>query len=189
MSFGYIPYISYILQFMYFRINNFDIRPCIFQCSLPNMIIRANIQKIQYIILILHKKTNIYNETSKLPGFTETKEPRFRSQENSFCTELLNNNYILKKNDLVSDPVNGTLNGTINDTLNGTLKLREFDRSIIHILIEDPIITREELAEKMNVSIRTIQRELDNLKNRKIIMRVGSRKTGKWMVDQNEEKV
>ena len=76
-----------------------------------------------------------------------------------------------------------------NGTLNGTLKLREFDRSIIHILIEDPIITREELAEKMNVSIRTIQRELDDLKNRKIIMRVGSRKTGKWMVDQNEEKV
>ena len=93
----------------------------------------------------------------------------------------------MKKNDpvtdLASDPVNGTLNGTlngtINDTLNDTLKLREFDRSIIHILIENPIITREELAEKMNVSIRTIQRELDDLKTRKIIMRVGSRKTGK----------
>jgi predicted HTH transcriptional regulator len=40
----------------------------------------------------------------------------------------------------------------------------------------------------MNVSIRTIQRELDDLKRRKIIMRVGSRKTGKWMVNQNEEK-
>lgn len=73
-------------------------------------------------------------------------------------------------------------------TLNGTLKLSEFDRSIINLIIENPIITREELTEKMNVSIRTIQRELDDLKKRKLIMRVGSRKTGKWMVDQNEEK-
>lgn len=78
--------------------------------------------------------------------------------------------------------------GTLNGTLNGTLKLSEFDRSIINLIIENPIITREELTEKMNVSIRTIQRELDDLKKRKLIMRVGSRKTGKWMVDQNEEK-
>ena len=140
------------------------------------IIFPANIQKKSIHDNDFYIKYQTYIiKTSKLLGFTETKEPRFRSRENSFCTELLNNNYILKKN----DPVNDLVSDSVSAPVNGTLKLREFDRSIIHILIEDPIITREELAEKMNVSIRTIQRELDDLKTRKIIMRVGSRKTGK----------
>ncbi|NCA80738.1 MAG: hypothetical protein EOM76_11250 [Sphingobacteriia bacterium] len=42
----------------------------------------------------------ICNETSKLPGFTGAKEPRFRSQATSFYTELLNNNYIQQNNEI-----------------------------------------------------------------------------------------
>jgi ATP-dependent DNA helicase RecG len=37
----------------------------------------------------------ICNETSKLPGFTEAIEPRFRSQSTSFYTELPNKMFIL----------------------------------------------------------------------------------------------
>jgi predicted HTH transcriptional regulator len=36
----------------------------------------------------------------------------------------------------------------------------------------------------MKVSIRTIQRALDELKKKKLIMRVGSKKSGKWLVDK-----
>ena len=35
----------------------------------------------------------IRNETAKLPGFTNEKRPTFRSQYESFFTEILNNNY------------------------------------------------------------------------------------------------
>lgn len=35
----------------------------------------------------------ICNETAKLPGFSENKKPTFRSQYESFFTEILNNNY------------------------------------------------------------------------------------------------
>ena len=35
----------------------------------------------------------IYNETAKLPGFSENKKPTFRSEYESFVTEILNNNY------------------------------------------------------------------------------------------------
>src|SRR5574344_1164493 len=78
----------------------------------------------------------------------------------------------------------GTLNGTLNEPLNEPLKLSELERSIINIFIENPVITREELSEKMKVSIRTIQRALDELKKKKLIMRIGSKKSGKWLVDK-----
>ena len=40
--------------------------------------------------------------------------------------------------------------------------------------------TREELALEFNVSVKTIQRDLDKLKNK--IEFVGSKKTGKWVL-------
>src|SRR5574344_1669738 len=51
----------------------------------------------------------ICNETSRLPGFTDIKEPRFRSQASSFYTELLNNNYLGLKN----KPVNNSVSDSV----------------------------------------------------------------------------
>jgi len=56
----------------------------------------------------------ICSETSKLPGFTEAIEPRFRPQATSFYTELSNNNYHHQKNDPVNDPVNDSVSDSVN---------------------------------------------------------------------------
>lgn len=45
-----------------------------------------------------------------------------------------------------------------------------------------PRITQEELAVQMGMSVRTIQRLLNILQNENIIVRVGSKKTGEWII-------
>ncbi|HRN16992.1 MAG TPA: ATP-binding protein [Xylanibacter oryzae] len=115
----------------------------------------------------------ICNESAKLPGFSRAKEPRFRSQATSFYTELLNNNYKKHINDPVNDPV----------------RLQNLLQSdLITLLKEDPTITRPELCERLNVSLATIRRALAQLKNLKLIERVGSDKSGHWNVSNIIEK-
>lgn len=53
----------------------------------------------------------IRNETAKLPGFTNEKRPTFRSQYESFFTEILNNNY---GGEVQSEVQNGTHDGSRN---------------------------------------------------------------------------
>ena len=116
----------------------------------------------------------IYNETAKLPGFTEAKEPIFRSQATSFYTELLNNNYRSQTNDPVNDPVKSF-----------TL----LQKDLISLLKETPTITRPELCERLNVSLATIRRAIAQLKELNIIERIGSDKAGYWKVKSGVDKL
>ena len=66
----------------------------------------------------------IRNETAKLPGFTNEKRPTFRSQYESFFTEILNNNY--------SGEVQGEVqNDTHGGILNVAVELSERQKLII----------------------------------------------------------
>ena len=73
-------------------------------------------------------------------------------------------------------------NDTLDDTLNDTLK-----SSIIALLGNDQSITQKELANKLNVSIITVKRKMDELKAAGIVERIGSKKTGHWVVKNNTE--
>lgn len=115
----------------------------------------------------------IYNETAKLPGFTEAKGPRFRSQATSFYTELLNDNYRNQTNDPVNDPVKSF-----------TL----LQKDLISLLKETPAMTRPELCERLNVSLATIRRAIAQLKELNIIERIGSDKAGYWKVKSGVDK-
>lgn len=123
----------------------------------------------------------IYNETAKLPGFTEAKEPRFRSQATSFYTELLNNNYRNQTNDPVNDPVNDS----VNDPVKSFTLLQ---KDLISLLKETPTMTRPELCERLNVSLATIRRAIAQLKELNIIERIGSDKAGYWKVKSGVDK-
>lgn len=130
----------------------------------------------------------ICNEAAKLPGFTKAKEPRFRSQATSFYTELLNNNYRERINEPVNEPVNGPVNGPVNDPVNGPVKLLTLlQKDLIALLKDNPTITRPELGEHLNVSLTTIRRTLAQLKDLKLIERIGSDKTGHWKVNNDDK--
>ncbi len=67
--------------------------------------------------------------------------------------------------------------GTLNGTLNGTLK-----NKLINIIKEQPSIKQNDIAIKLNVSLRTVKRVMKTLVDDKILERVGSKKTGSWKV-------
>lgn len=63
-----------------------------------------------------------------------------------------------------------------NDTLNKMEKL------VYQLLSSNPQYSREELAEKISKTVRTIQRTLNSLRDKEYITRIGSDKTGRWEI-------
>jgi len=49
-------------------------------------------------------------------------------------------------------------------------------------LIENPSFTSNNLAEKIGVTKRTIERTLKKLQEKKMIERIGSKRDGNWIV-------
>ena len=124
----------------------------------------------------------IRNETAKLPGFTNEKRPTFRSQYESFFTEILNNNY--------SDEVQGEVqNDTHGGILNVAVELSERQKLIILAIqnvaqnvAQKNKVNTQYLAETLGVNRKTIQRELADLVEKHIVQWVGSDKLGHWEV-------
>lgn len=70
----------------------------------------------------------------------------------------------------------------INDPINDPIKLSDRERLLLRYLLRSPDLTRKELAEAMGCSESTVKRMLQNLSERKVVMRIGSRKTGQWVI-------
>ena len=77
---------------------------------------------------------------------------------------------------LESGFANVTANVTVNVTLNKSEQL------VLDILQAHPEYTRDDLAESISKTTRTVQRILNSLRDKKVIERVGSDKTGHWKV-------
>ena len=75
---------------------------------------------------------------------------------------------------------NASGNGTVNDTVNGTVNKTE--QSVLELLSVDANITGAELMQKTGKAERTIKRALSALKEKGLIERVGSDKTGHWKI-------
>lgn len=59
-------------------------------------------------------------------------------------------------------------------------KIKERKQKMIDILKEEPNVTLEYCAKKLNLSLRTIKSCIQELKNENLIERVGSKKKGYW---------
>lgn len=77
---------------------------------------------------------------------------------------------------------NVTLNVPKNVTLKSEAKLLNNDYKVLNLLKENPNQTREQLAAKIGIDKRTVQRCLDKLTSAGIISRIGSKKTGYWEI-------
>lgn len=53
---------------------------------------------------------------------------------------------------------------------------------MIELLIENPSLKSIELAEKIGVTKRTIERSFKSLQEKKMIERIGSKRDGNWIV-------
>ena len=84
--------------------------------------------------------------------------------------------FVIKRPILGSDITNVTSNVTSNEVLNRT------EAAVLAILKVHPNISRDELAEKVSKTVRTIQRTLNSLRDKGYIERKGAKQNTSWEV-------
>ena len=72
-----------------------------------------------------------------------------------------------------------TSNGIDNGIDNGVEKN---SNTVLNILKSTPNITQKQLADRTNLSIRTVARELKSLRTTGVIRRIGSARSGYWEI-------
>lgn len=90
------------------------------------------------------------------------------------------------RNGEIGGGINGELNGS-NGEINGELNpallyLNKSELAVYRLLEEVPQTSRREMADKIGVSPRTIDRAIQSLIKKELVERVGSKKTGHWKI-------
>ncbi len=67
-------------------------------------------------------------------------------------------------------------------------ELSETQKAIIELMLKDSRITQTIISKKLNINIRTVQRNIKKLMNFNILNRVGATKGGEWIVNNYERK-
>ncbi len=60
--------------------------------------------------------------------------------------------------------------------------MNKTEKKVIEFLIRNPAYTSAELAEKIGVTKRTIERTFKTLREKEMIERIGSKRDGDWIV-------
>ena len=71
-----------------------------------------------------------------------------------------------------------------NVTQNITVKLTQTQKKILNLIKENPCITQNEIASKLNIARETVNRNMKKLQQEKIIQRLGADKNGSWKILQ-----
>ena len=117
----------------------------------------------------------ITDRTNKL--FNDGKNHvEFNSDDGFFQVTIYNANYGVEVGSDNLQEQNGTVNGTENGTVNKT------EKNILELLSMDSSLTATDLMQKTGKSERTVKRTLASLKEKGLIERIGSDKTGYWKV-------
>ncbi len=75
-----------------------------------------------------------------------------------------------------SEPISEPINEPINELLT------ERQQAIIAVIQQNPTLNREELANKIGLSVATLKREITILREKGYIDRKGSNKSGQWLI-------
>ena len=73
-------------------------------------------------------------------------------------------------------------NGVINDVINGAINISATEQAVLVALKKKPRITKVELQKEISLGKSTIDRAIKSLKEKCLIERVGSNKTGYWKI-------
>jgi len=81
--------------------------------------------------------------------------------------------------------INAGINAGINVEINVEINLTQ--RKILDLMIQNQRITQEEIAQELKRNIRTIEKNINILKEKNIIERIGAKKTGYWTIKGEED--
>ena len=157
----------------YLRSIGFDVTNDIFAKNawyFRNAMVRANYTNLQKGVhetteylevflrnLLLGEKTPLHNRDMHISGILHSETTTFGQIKDS-------------------------VNGPINDPINDPIKLDERENQLLLLLRESPELTRQKLAERLGCSESTVKRELKLLSDKGILRRIGSKKTGVWVI-------
>lgn len=74
------------------------------------------------------------------------------------------------------------VNSSVNAGVNAGVKLSTTQKAIIKLMRENPQITIREMASALGKNETTVSRNIRQLKEKGIVERVGSDKTGSWII-------
>jgi len=75
-----------------------------------------------------------------------------------------------------------TANATANATVNATVKLNKTQKKILSLLHENKNATYDEIAKQLDIERTTVWRNIDAMKKKAVLRRVGEDKNGYWEV-------
>ena len=70
----------------------------------------------------------------------------------------------------------------VNATVNATVKLNKTQKKILSLLHENKSATYDEIAKKLDIERTTVWRNIDAMKKKSVLRRVGEDKNGYWEV-------
>jgi len=79
--------------------------------------------------------------------------------------------------------IGGTIGGAIGGAIGGTIKLTQRQKEIVSILEKNNKISSRELSEKLRINHSAVQKHLNALKRKGIILRIGGTR-GYWQINQ-----
>lgn len=90
--------------------------------------------------------------------------------------------FIIYRPNPISDNSNVTYDVTYDVTYEVEKPLNDTEQAVLAILKQDATISREDMAERVSKTVRTVQRALVSLKEKGYIERVGAKKNSTWKV-------
>ena len=137
----------------------------------PEDFISENLESIVRNPLIL--------KTLFLSDDVETYGSGFRRVYDECSANNVNTEYLLNREGFSFIFVRDVVNDVINDVVN--IKLSDDEKMVLNLLKDNPNLTAVKIAELINKNSRTIQRITNELKNKKMIERIGGTR-GYWKV-------
>jgi ATP-dependent DNA helicase RecG len=115
-------------------------------------------------------------------------EPEFKILPNMFsiCFHIRNNNGTRVGED--DGCVNGGVNVGIDVGINVGISvgLNETQRKIVDLMVKNPEVTTGQISKEIGLSKRRVESNISKLKHLGIVERIGSRKIGRWAVNQEK---
>lgn len=121
--------------------------------------------------------TRIRKEIEDYP----TMEFRYENRSYGFFTELS-----YRKQRITTDLKKDVVKDVAKDVVKDVVKERE--TFILQMIRKDKVISAQKMSELLNVTLRTIQRDLNKLQEEGILQRIGGRKSGYWKIVKRENK-
>lgn len=117
-------------------------------------------------------------------NYNEKKKPSFRSDRYQFTVVMPNLNYGVTNQEtkLISDKDGANVAKDDANGIKNVAKTEDTKNQICEIMKDNSKITQKELADRLGVSKRTVQRMIESLVREDKVIRVGSKRSGHWEV-------